>query len=218
MTSEPVSARLGECIDLYLHAWQFFGDRAFTPGTLAKRLVDHERDIEYITDEDEPERHLDLLVAYGLLGWTEDDHYRVESAPNEDLETWQERQATRTEVLHEYVQRHYEDRTTDPEVEGDDHLRRHGETFASVDVDDEVGSSELTDRVMTVMDAGADVAGVVLRSPAALTAHVQQLADDLCNRERMADASCGPFEKATADVVGEHKDDLEYRLYLREME
>lgn len=216
MTSDIDCSRLDDCLDLYLHAWELLGDRAFTPAELAERLVEQNRGIEYATGEGGPQRHLDLLVVSGLLGRTEGGRYRIRCAPDQDLETWQERRAKRTEAIHWEVQRRRTDRSARDDESDTEILRRRGATFADVHVDDGIGFDELTRRVVAVLEDASNVDGVVLRAPAELTGHVQQQADDLCDRDRAADADRPAFEKITADVVGEHKDDLEYRLYLRE--
>jgi hypothetical protein len=215
MTSDTDGSRLDDCLDLYLHTWELLGDQAFTPADLAERLVERDRGIEYTTAEGRPERHLHLLVAYGLLGRTVDDRYRIRCAPDEDLETWQKRRAERTEAIYRNVRARRADRSTGDDGSDAELLRRRGATFADVPVDDGVGFDELTERVAAGLENAPRVDGVVLRAPAELTGHVQRLADGLCDRPTGEDADRPAFEKATADVVGEHKDDLEYRLYLR---
>lgn len=214
MASELGQSQFDDCLALYLHTWELLDDQAFTSAEVVERLVNHDRNIEYITQEDEPERHLNLLVAYGLLDRMDDGRYRIRCAPDDDLESWQERQAIRTEAIYQYVQRQQADRPMTGERS--DHLQRHGATFTDVFIDAEIGFAELIAQIAASMEDTSDIDGVVLRAPAELTGHVQQLADDLCDREGTDDADRGPFEKITADVVGEHKDDLEYRLYLRE--
>lgn len=215
MASDLDHSRLDDCLDLYLYTWKLFGDQTFTLAELTERLVKRNRGIEYATGEGEPERHLDFLVAYGLLKRVDDDHYRIQCTPEEDLETWQKRQAARTETIYRYVQRQRTNRSDENEGSDGEVLRRYGMTLIDVPIDNEVGIADLTERVAAASQNTSNIDGVMLRASAELSGHVQQLADGLCDRERVPDAEYPAFEKATADVVGEHKDDLEYQLYLR---
>lgn len=201
-----------DCIELYLAIWQLFSDQTFSPDTLIQRLVDHDYAIEYITGDDEPRKQLNLLAAAGLVSQLDEDQYRIRCLPDQGLEYWKDQQTSHVESIYQYVQHQQAERNTAAE----NRLQRHGETFESVFLTEQTDLDRLTAAVDEALEETANVSGVVLRSPAELAHHVQQLADPLCDREQVASVSRGPLEKTTADVVGEHKDDLEYRLYLRE--
>lgn len=200
-----------DCIELYLAIWQLFSDQSFSPDTLIQRLIDHNYAIEYIRDDDEPQKHLNLLAAAGLVSRLDEEQYRIRCPPDQGLEYWKDQQISHIESIYQYIEHHQEKQNTPSE----DRLQRHGATFESVFLTERTDLSQLTAAVDNALENTSTVTGVVLRSPAELAHHVQQLADHLCDREHMASVSRDPLEKTTADVVGEHKDDLEYRLYLQ---
>lgn len=212
MQLEHLPDEFEECVELYLAIWQLFSDQSFSPDTLIQRLIDHDCAIEYITGNDEPQKQLNLLAAAGLVNQLDGDQYRIRCPPDQGLEYWKDQQISHIESIYQYIQRHQEERNTASE----NRLQRHGATFKSVFLTEQTELSQLTAAVDEALEETPNVTGVVLRSPAELAHHVQQLADPLCDREYMASVTGGPLEKTTADVVGEHKDDLEYRLYLQE--
>lgn len=212
MHLEHLPDEFEECIELYLAIWQLFSNQTFSPDTLIQRLIDHDYAIEYITGDNEPQKQLNLLAAAGLVSQLDEDQYRIRCPPNQGLEYWKDQQSSHIESIYQYIQRHQEERNTASE----NRLQRHGATFESVFLTEQTDLSQLTAAVDDALEDASTVTGVVLRSPAELAHHVQQLADQLCDREHIASDNRGPLEKTTADVVGEHKDDLEYRLYLQE--
>lgn len=214
MHLEHLPDEFEDCIELYLAIWQLFSNQIFSPNALVQRLIDHDYAIEYITGDNEPRKQLNLLAAAGLVSQLDEDQYRIRCPPDQGLEYWKDQQISHIESIHQYVRHHQEERNTASE----NRLQRHGATFESVFLTEKTDLSQLTAAVDDALEDTSTVTGVVLRSPAELAHHVQQLADQLCDHEHMDSVNRDPLEKTTADVVGEHKDDLEYRLYLQEKE
>lgn len=217
MSSDDSLPRIDRCVTLYLTVWDLFEDRSFTPEELTRRLIQHDRAIDATTGSSEPRVSLDLLVAYGLLERVEADTYRIRCAPDADVDQWERDRRSQLQRLHERVQQRKRQPNTDPAeapaAEGC--LRRRGETFSSLRVEADSTFQDVSTAIVDRSDRESDTAGIVLRSPADLAGQVQQLSDDLCSAETTTDRAVPRFEKVTSDVVGEHKDDLEYRLYLR---
>lgn len=97
-----------------------------------------------------------------------------------------------------------------------DTLVRNGRPYASVHVEDGTTLTGVAETVDERLAQDPELAGVVLRCPAVRTGHAQQLADDLPSEDPATDRRGRTLEKVGSAVVGEHEDDLEYRLYLRE--
>lgn len=204
-----------DCIALYLDVWDLFEQRTFEPEELTERLVEHDRDVGYVTGEGDPGRHLDVLVEYGLVART-DGQYRIKCTPDEEIAAWREKLQTPPEAIHRLVQETKARRRGAATAGGEDTLERDGERFVSISADE---ATEVRDVVSAMTDRLGEPprhAGIVVRTPADLTGHVQRLADELCDADAMADADLPyRFEKVTSNIRGEHKDDIEYRLYLR---
>lgn len=206
------SPNIEECIDVYLHAWDIFGARPFDSKRLVEQFV--ERDVGYVTCEEGFEAYLDVLVDQGLLERT-DGQYRVRRTPEEDLSAWREHICSPEAIYHlvQQAKRQRESRSGDdaPAV-----LEHEGETFVSVPADKDTTLSALVAMVADRLDQPPAYNGIVLRSPAAHVGHVQQLAEGLDDADVMADSDLPfNFEIVISSIRGEHKDDLEYRLYLR---
>ena len=198
MTSLPAIER---CIGLYLSAYDVFGEASFSFDALATS-IDQGAEIEHT---------LDLLIAYGLVERTDESRYRICRQPDEEVAKWREYAADRAETLHELVSERREPSRATSERE---RLQHGGESYASIYVtgDDTVGTVIETAR--QALDASTDDTGLVLRSPADEAGHVQQVADTL--REGVPEANRPQrFEKEYSTVVGDHKDDIEFRLFLR---
>ena len=219
MTSEPSPPRIDVCAGLYLDIWTLFGEQPFESEDLARRLIELERDIGPITGPNKPERHLDLLVAYGPLERDDDGRYRVRCSPEESVKEWQRDLRPQLEAvykrIHQLKQRRTDDHHDEKGAQNTALVRREGKTYAGTDLDEDATFPEVVAELTDSMGQYPEADGVALRSPAALAGEVQQLADRLCSAEAMTDVDCPRFEKENSDVVGEHKDDLEYRLYLR---
>lgn len=218
MAPDPSLPRIDRCTELYLDVWDLFGERSFEPDEVARRLIEHERDVAALTGSDEPRRGLDLLVAYGLLE-RDDERYRVRCRPNENVEDWHRDVRPQLEAVHRRVGRLQRRRRDGPDSENEPGegpvVRREGDTYVAIDVEEDAPFLEIAANVTESATRQPDTAGVALCAPADLAGAVQQLADRLCSADAMAEVGRPRFEKVTSDVVGEHKDDLEYRLYLR---
>ncbi|MFC4246862.1 hypothetical protein ACFOZ7_07595 [Natribaculum luteum] len=206
-TSSSLPA-IDRCIDLYLTAYGRFGDDPFSSASIA----------DYWTSSSESsdanlEQLLSLLVAYGLVERTDDDQYRVRCSPDDDVSRWNERAKLRAETLRRAVTAARDDGRAATESEAEP-LEYDGASFASVFVTEGDDVDAVATTVANVFDSSERVAGVVLRSSGDAAGHVQQLADSLCDRADPPGRS-GSLEKESSDLVGEHKDDLEFRLFLR---
>jgi hypothetical protein len=189
-----------DCVDLYLRIHDHFGTTAFSPNRLADS-IDHDD-----ADDGRSLAHLlELLVAYGLLDRPATDRFRIRCAPDDELEQWRAATIARTERLRRLV----DGRADTPT--GDDTLSHDGATFTSVRVDADADFDAVERAIAESAAAARD--GVVLRSPGDFAAAVQQFADRVC--ERGIPSRDWRFEKVTTDLVGDRKDALEFRLYLR---
>jgi hypothetical protein len=211
MAMDP-SPDINNCVDLYLHVWDRFGEHHFN----VERLIEQpgNQDIRFLGGKNEAQRHLDMLVEYGLVNH-DGGQYWVHCLPDEDLSAWRER--TRSpEAIYRLVQqakrqRERESRPTSPET-----FEYEDEEFVSVPADENTDRSDLASVVANQMSQSSTFNGIVVRSPADQIGYIQQLADELCDAEAMAETDLSHcFEKVTSNVRGEHKDDLEYHLYLR---
>ncbi len=204
MTVGGTLPALDDCLDAYLTAYERFETESFFSEELP------------ISGERKTERVLELAVAYGLLEY-DGDKYRVHVEPDAPAERWNAAATSRATA----IRRRVTNRDTDERVDqpGDaeresEQLQREGRHYASVFIDE-------ADRFETVARCvreaattdGAD--GVVLRSTGQLANEVQQFADRLCQADGGAKTPLvEPFQKDDTDVEGDHKDELEFRLYL----
>lgn len=204
------------CVDLYVEICDSYGTDVFDPESLSQRLGSREGGTDLPADVRSLIRLLDLLAAYGLLLRHPDGRYRVQCAPDEDLDRWRVNAVDRIESLYRRVQRAT---GSSPDGSTDDsdpeQLRRAGVTFASLRVTDPTDLDSARTTVRTVLDERPECAGIVLRSPGELAAEVQRFADELCESQSTATGGRA-FEKEATELVGDHKDDLEFRLFLRE--
>jgi len=216
MSPTETLPEIDECIDLYLHAHDFYGVDTFGVDDLSRRLGGREDGTDLPARTDSLTRLLDLLTAYGLLDRHQDGRYRVRCEPDEGLDRWRASAATRVEALHRRVRRTVdlspEERTRSPEPET---IRYDGNLFVSVLVKDAADLDAARADVRAAMDDHPEYGGVVLRSPGELAAEVQRFADELCE-PAATPAGNRRFEKVTTNLVGTDKDDLEFRLLLRE--
>ncbi len=205
-TSSSLPA-IDRCVDLYLTAYECFGDDPFS----STSIVDHWTSSE--SSDADLEQLLSLLVAYGLVERTDDDQYRVRCSPDDDVSRWNEQATSRAKTLHHEVTMARDDGRAATESEAES-LEYDGESFASVFVTEGDDVDAVATTVANAFDSSDPVAGVVLRSSGDAAGHVQQLADSLCDRDDPTGRS-RTLEKESSDLVGEHKDDLEFRLFLR---
>ncbi|WP_435062333.1 hypothetical protein [Halobaculum sp. EA56] len=199
MSTASVLPDIDDCVRLYLTAYERVGTEPFA----AERLDPDVR-------PDDRGRLLDLAVAYGLLTF-DGSRYAVRCPPDASPERWRSRGAERATRVRRAVSERHEPDGSPAEA---DTLALDGRTYASAFV-------LPSDDVATVAGAvaaarGDDHDGVVLRSRADLANEVQRLADRLGDRSEIAGTSLStPMRKESTDVAGDHKDDLEFRLFLR---
>ncbi|WP_265108728.1 hypothetical protein [Halosolutus halophilus] len=201
---------IDDCIEAYLTAHASFGSDPFSAADVADQVDGDESsasDVEY---------RLTLLVAYGLVDRIDDDRYRIRCSPDESITQWRERTAERAETLHRLVTDPTADRRTASDDANVELLRQDGDPFASVFVFEHDDAESVARTAATALTRDESAAGVVLRASGARANHVQRIADQLCTSD-IADRTDleRPLEKGLSDVVGESKDALEFRLFLR---
>lgn len=190
------------CLDLYATLYDCYGTDAFDRDDLSRP-----------TDDESLTRRLELLVAYGLVDRRADGDYQVRCSPDESLDRWRAKGAARCESLYHRIQR-----TTPAGDDASDHadsetVTREDRTFAGVRVTDSADFDSVRATLRTAMANHPECDGVVLRSSGVGAAAVQRLADELCASGTPAGRQ---FEKEATALVGEEKNALEFRLFLRE--
>lgn len=220
MASTNSLPRIDSCIALYLEAWALFDEQSFTSAELSRRIVEQDQDTSAITGTNEPAGHLDLLAAYGLLRRDEEGRYRVHCTPAESAEEWGRKRRPQLETLRKRVTNQQEQRLDESErTDGRADLLRHeGAAYVSIDVEEGDPFKAVVEAVTEQLNGAYTARGIALCCPAAQAGEVQQFADRFCDSASTSESDVGEFEKVTSEVVGEHKDALEYRLYLRETE
>lgn len=199
---------IDDCIEVYLTAHAAFGDEPFSTTDLTAHVDEHD------FPEHDRERLLTLLVAYGLLEQFDGEQYRIRCLPDERVARWRDRSLERAETLHRLVAESTPRRGGALET-ATELVRRDGDVFASVFVFDHDDLESVTATALPALSRD-DVTGIVLRTPGDAAGHVQQLADRLCSPEITDRTDLErPLEKGASDVVGDSKDHLEFRLFLR---
>lgn len=212
-TTETLPA-IDSCIDLYVQVHDLYGAGAFDTDDLSRRLSTLDDGTALPTDVEPLTRLLNLLCAYGLLNRHRDGRYRVRCAPDESLDRWQAKTATRVESLYQRVHRTMNPSRDKPTGDsGRTALWHDGYAFASIHVTDSADLNSAQTSIQTAIDEHPECAGIVLRSPGELAAEVQRFADGLCEPAATASGERA-FEKVTTDLVGDDKNDLEFRLFL----
>lgn len=204
MTFGNVLPAFSDCLDQYLSTYERFGTDPFTREQL------HEG-----TEDGELDRLLDLSVAYGLLGF-DGAAYHVRFEPNAPVTRWEDWAEGRAQSIRDEIADRSAGDGGDPGVpDAEPEQLVHAETaFASVVVDDTDDFEQVADSVATAVETNPR-GSVVLRSAGDRADRVQRLADRLCDPEVVADSPLSrPLDKEYTDVVGRHKDELEFRLYL----
>ena len=211
MAMDP-SPDINDCVNLYLHAWDRFGEHHFSVERLMQQSVS--QDVRFLNEKDEAKRHLDMLIEHGLVNH-DDGQYWVHCLPDEDLSAWRER--TRSpEAIYRIVQQANQQRERELNPASPETFEYEDEKFVSVPADENTDRTDLISVVASRMNRSSAFDGIVIRSPADQIRYIQQLADELCNTEAMSEADIPyHFEKVISNIRGEHKDDLEYHLYLR---
>lgn len=199
MTTANELPEFDSCIDMYLTAYEQHGTEPFTPDRLDLDLT-----------ADEYQRLLELAVAYGLLEF-DGMSYNVRCAPDAPADRWQSVVTARMTRIQRAIPDHAG--TGEYSDAGDtEKLTYDGGSFAGVFVTESDDFDAVADAVASVSD---DHDGVVLRSPAALANEAQRFADRLCERSEASKTPLSvPFEKESSDIIGDSKDDLEFRLVL----
>lgn len=214
MSTTETLPSIDDCIDLYAQIHDRYGDGTFDPDDLRRQSGTREE--TGVEDSQSLTRLLDLLVAYGLLDRHSDGRYRVRCDPDETPDRWRAKASTRVESLYQRVQRTTtpsRDRPTDDT--GPDTLSHEGDAFVSVYVTSTADLDSTRADVRTAADERPEFAGIVLRSPGELAGEIQRFADSLCGSEAPTGGE-RTFEKVTTDLIGDDKNDLEFRLFLRE--
>lgn len=210
--TEDTSSDIEDSIGLYLRVSDIFGTHSFESDELIEQLTGD--DVNHVTDGHEIEHHLDMLVEQGVLN-RGDGQYRVRCTPDEDLSTWRKRTCS-AETIYRLVQQVKRQQKGESNGNAVEIFEYEGEAFVSILADEKTTLPDLVTKTAGRLGQSPTYEGIVLRSPAAQLGHVQQLTDELCNDERIADTDLSyHFEKVASNIRGEHKDDLEYRLYLR---
>jgi hypothetical protein len=195
MTGDSLPA-LDACVRLHATAHERFGTEPFAP--------------DAIDDPDEGRNRtlsarLDLLVAYGLLDRTGDGRYRVRCPPDSPLDRWRDRYDERAEALYGRI----------AQSDGADRIAHGGAVYRSVRVADGASLDAVADAVAASAPDDGDAAGVILRSSPEFADRVQRMADDLADSAGAGGDLPARYEKEGTDLVGDHKDGLEFRLFLR---
>lgn len=199
-----------DCLEAYLTAYAAFGDEPFS----ASKLAEQEADVG--SSNRTVEHRLSLLVAYGLLDRLQDDQYRLRCTPDESVTRWQERALERVETVHRHVTDAMAKRRGSTDELDVEMLKRTGDAFASVFVFEREDLESVASTAARAFSRQDAIAGIVLRTHGEDAAHAQRLADQLCAPDVTDRTDLErPLEKDGSDVVGESKDALEFRLFLR---
>jgi hypothetical protein len=197
--SETELPRLEDCLELHAAAVERYGPETFTE-TRAKREL----------AGTPSQQLLALAVAYGLFEF-DGDAYAVRVEPDEPERAWRTNAIDRAERIRTAAV----DRATHG-TEGTDGVRaltHDSKRFASVAVGEPADLEEILDRLEGVPLEEYD--GIVLRSPGERANAVQRLADRLCEPSVTDESDLSrPFQKEYTDVVGDDKNELEFRLFL----
>lgn len=217
---------LSGCAETYADAWDHFGDESFDVDDLRKSLITEtatrdSSDIDDVPGVSALNSRLYRLAAFGLVKWFGKGRYQIWCAPDEDPNAWNKKIVDRVPELHERLKEEVESRErrtmeqkqgSEPkkiEYDGDDYLQAF--VGKDTDLDGQAGY------YYSVLDADQDVAGVVLCAYGRLVDHVDNLAEDICDDEKMAETMCPfRFEQVASDLHRNEDDELVYRVYLRE--
>lgn len=201
---------MDDCLETYLTAYAAFGERPFSAAELVERGLDVD------SPNSDVDRRLNLLVAYGLLDQFDDERYRLRCSPDEGVTRWQERALERVDMVHRLVTDAMAKRQEPSDDLRAELIRWDGDAFASVFVSERDDLESVATTATTAFSCGESVAGIVLRTAGEAAGHAQQLADqlgapDVPDRTDLEQ----PLEKEGSDVVGDSRDALEFRLFLR---
>jgi len=204
-------------LELYLTVWETVGREEFTADELRRKTATKGADSGPWGDDQNLQESLDELVAYGLLDWYGDGRYRIRLTPEESLDEWIEKTVDRVTTLHEAVQSvtQKQDGRGSTETAQTDTIQFEGTTYLRMAVAAGNSIEDVEQELTSLFEEQSDRNAVALTSPADDAAHVQHIADQLCDPKLMADRTNSyNFEKVTSQVLGTDPDNLEYRLYL----
>jgi hypothetical protein len=195
---------LDKCIEIYLDVWDEFRTDSFSISEFVVELQSQNPDTDIFADGG-PQRHFDLLVAYGLFEKVSSNRYQVRCSPDETQLEWWQQLETQIETLHNAV--HQTQQTTSGE---DTHplLTYRGQRYVSLYVDEQTQPTDISESLAEIEEFHD---GIVLRSPAMIADDVQDIADSLS--AGVLDAKQA-FEKVNSEVKGADSTDLEFRLYM----
>ncbi|WP_124179679.1 hypothetical protein [Natrarchaeobius halalkaliphilus] len=233
MCSSTSLPRIDDCLELYLIVTDRHGTSTFTRDDINQYR--HIEDVESL---------LELGVAYGLFA-VDSSQYRIRCEPDASRADWQEATTERATTIQRTISNRLEsmrgsgavngsvaatgskttvdsDTTTDSvrtELQRDDGrevLQHESDRYTSVFVSESDGFDAVFEALVSVpVD---DCAGVVLRAPGEYASHVQRFADRLCTNSIVDESSLSTsYRKEYSDVVGDDKNELEFRLFLREL-
>lgn len=215
MASDDSLPNIGECATLFHQVCRTFTDEWFTVEELCK-LLRQEKNDERSHEANDLDDFLDLLVAYGLLQRDAKHRYRIRCRPGESATEWHANVEPQIEAIHRHI--HTSERSGRTLVTSDkpkDVIPHKEETYLGIFIGEDTEFQELVTVLTELLKQDLDRASIVLRSNANEAATLQGIADRLHDPDVMAEKGCPyRFEKEDTEVVGEHKDDLEYRLFL----
>ncbi|MDG5819961.1 hypothetical protein [Natronococcus sp. A-GB7] len=197
--SETELPRLEDCLELYAAAVERYGSEPFTAARAKRELAGTPS-----------QRLLALAVAYGLFEF-DGDAYAVRVEPDEPERAWRTNAVDRAERIRTAAVERATQRMGG--TDGVRALTHDSKRFASVAVDEPAELEGILDRLEGVPLEEYD--GIVLRSPGERANAVQRLADRLCEPSVTDESDLSrPFQKEYTDVVGDDKNELEFRLFL----
>lgn len=202
--SSPHLPNLDECVEVYLDVWDVFKTDSFSISEFVVELQSRKPDTDIFAGGG-PQRHFDLLVAYGLFEKVSIDRYQVRCSPDETQLEWWQRLETQVETLHNAV--HKTHQTTSSE-KARPLLTYRGHRYVSLYVDEQTQHTDISDSLEEIEEFHD---GIVLRSPAMIADDVQDIADSLSAGKLDTEKA---FEKVNSEVKGADSSDLEFRLYM----
>ncbi|WP_293031415.1 hypothetical protein [Natronococcus sp.] len=199
--SETELPRLEDSLELYAAAVERYGSEPFTEARAKRELA----------GTPSP-RVLELAVAYGLLEF-DGDAYAVRVEPDEPESAWRANAVDRAERIRTAAVDRVTQGTEGDDTDGVRALTHDSKRFASIAVGEPAELEKILGRLEGV--PLGEYAGIVLRSPGERANDVQRLADRLCEPALTNETDLSrPFQKESTDVVGDDKNELEFRLFL----
>jgi hypothetical protein len=201
-------------IELYLDCWETFGTAEFPVERVRATRTTHPGDAPTGRSRGDVETAVETLVASGLLERVGEDRYQIRLTPEDDLDDWIEHTVSRVSSLHEAVQSARSER--DARAWASDRTAAvdfEGTTYLRLPVAPEATVAEVAKALTETFAGSPDQEDVVLTAPADEAAHVQHIADRLCDPDTDRVGSYS-LQKVTTAVLGPDPDSLTFRLYL----